>query len=199
MKLNRAERWVVNNPSRVIQQWMEIQWLKGRTPHARGGNFLEVGCGRGAGGRLILRHFQPDRLNLLDLDIRMIRQARRYLTPEEKSRAFFHVADATGLPFRSSSLDAVFGFGFLHHVPRWRRALEEIARVLVPGGIYYMEELYPSLYQNRITRRFLLHPEDDRFRSEDLKGALKAAGLELKAFKELKPAGILGVGIRARK
>jgi hypothetical protein len=59
-----------------------------------------------------------------------------------------------------------------------------------------MEELYPSLYQNAITKHILLHPEHDRFTSRDLRTEMEAAGLNLVNAFELKKLGILGVARR---
>ena len=95
------------------------------------------------------------------------------------------------------SFDAVFGFGVLHHVPDWQSALGEIARVLKPGGTYFLEELYPGLYQNFITRHILLHPQENRFHSRDLKQALQERNLELGDCLEIKMAGILGIAVKA--
>ena len=92
----------------------------------------------------------------------MIARAEKYLSPHHKERIFMHTADVAQLPYGDEVFDAVFGFGVLHHVPDWRRGLTELARVLKTGGSYYMEELYPTLYQNFITRHILLHPEEDR-------------------------------------
>lgn len=197
MKLNWAERWVVNNPIRVFQQHIEIKWLLQMMPLKTGAIILEVGCGRGAGARLIHKAFKPSQLHILDLDIKMIQGAKTYLSGSTKDIMTMYVADSIDLPFKSDGLDALFGFGFLHHVPNWRRALSEIARVLKSGGVYYMEELYPSLYQNVITKRILLHPEHDRFTSKDLRTELDAAGLRLINSFELKKMGILGVATKS--
>jgi ubiquinone/menaquinone biosynthesis C-methylase UbiE len=197
MKLNWAERWVVNNPTRVFQQHIEIKWLQHMMPLKAGATILEVGCGRGAGAKLIHRAFKPSRMHILDLDIKMIQGAKTYLSGPTKNVMTMYVGDSIDLPFKSDSLDALFGFGFLHHVPDWRRALSEVARVLKSGGVYYMEELYPSLYQNVITKRILLHPEHDRFTSKDLRTELDAAGLNLINSFELKKMGILGVAIKS--
>jgi len=156
MKLNWAERWVVNNPTRVFQQHIEIKWLQQMMPLKAGATILEVGCGRGAGAKLIQKTFKPSQLHILDLDIKMIQGAKTYLKRAPKDIMTMYVGDSIDLPFKSDVLDALFGFGFLHHVPNWRRALSEVARVLKSGGVYYMEELYPSLYQNVITKRILL-------------------------------------------
>ncbi|MER5193774.1 class I SAM-dependent methyltransferase [Streptomyces sp. NPDC002755] len=44
------------------------------------------------------------------------------------------LADVTALPFRSSSLDAVFAAGLVAHLPRPAENLRELARVVRPGG-----------------------------------------------------------------
>lgn len=196
MKLNWAERCVVNNPLRVFQQHLEIKWLRQKMPLKAGATILEVGCGRGAGAKLIFKAFRPSRLHILDLDIKMVQGAKTYLSSAIKNTVNLYVGDSIDLPFKSDTLDALFGFGFLHHVPDWRRALSEIARVLKAGGVYYIEELYPSLYQNVITKRILLHPDHNRFVSSDLRTALDEAGLHLEDAFELKKMGILAVATK---
>jgi ubiquinone/menaquinone biosynthesis C-methylase UbiE len=196
MKLNWAERWAVNNPSRPIQQRMEIRWMRRRRPLGPGSVVLEVGCGRGAGAAIIRKEFQPAVLLASDLDLQMVHRSGSYLPEEERKKISFHVADVLRIPARTGSLDAVVGFGVLHHVPDWQTALREIARVLKPGGVYYLEELYPTLYQNFITKHILLHPTTNRFRSADLKRELEAGGLRLDYLLEFSKVGILGVSIK---
>ena len=196
MKLNWAERWVLNNPMRVIEQRIEVHLLKGMMPLKEGMKILEVGCGRGAGATLILKAFRPSSLYAMDLDIEMVRKAKAYLSPGEREKIFLHVGDVFRLPFRDGELDAVFGFGVLHHVADWRGAAGEIARVLKRGGIFFLEEFYPSFYQNFITKHILLHPREDRFLSQDLREGLEAKGLLIRDAIELKKIGILGVSVK---
>ena len=196
MKLNWAERWVVNNPIRVLGQRIEIHFLKGMVSLKKGMKILEVGCGRGAGARLIHKTFRPSSLYAMDLDIDMVRKAKGYLSPEEREKILLHVGDVFRLPFRDGELDVVFGLGVLHHVLDWRGAAGEIARVLKTGGIYVLEELYPSAYQNFITKHILVHPSEDRFLSQDLREGLESKGLPIKNAIELKKIGILGVSVK---
>ena len=193
MKLNWAERWVVNNPLRVLQQQMEIKRLKAMVPLKPGATILEIGCGRGAGAKLIRKEFLPSGLHILDLDIAMILKAKIYLSAASKAKVNLYAGDSINLPFQTDTFDAVFGFGFLHHVADWRSGLSEIARVLKNSGLYYIEELYPGLYQNAITKRILRHPKHDRFSGNDLKMALNKANLRLLKAYELRKMGILGV------
>ena len=157
---------------------------------------LEIGCGRGAGGVLINRAFQPAQLHLLDLDFSMVRLARRQRGHSRTPRHPLWVADSVCLPFRAATFDAVFGFGFLHHVPRWQQALSEITRVLKPHGLYYAEELFPGLYQNAVTRRLLVHPEHDRFEHTDFLNGLRAVHMHLLHAVALNRIGILCIAAK---
>ena len=145
---------------------------------------------------MILREFQPAVLQAMDLDVEMIGKAKDYLSPELGRRISFYVGDVLRLPYKNEALDAVFAFGVLHHVPDWRAGLGEIARVLKTGGTYFLEEIYPSLYQNIITKHILLHPRENRFLSQDLKEAMKGARLHLESHLEIEKIGILGVLIK---
>jgi ubiquinone/menaquinone biosynthesis C-methylase UbiE len=196
MKLNWVERLMANNPLRATLQRGEIRLLKKKVRLKKGARILEVGCGRGAGARLILKSFQPSLLCALDLDIQMVQEARAYLSTNEGKRVSLYVGDVFRLPFKDRALDAVFGFGVLHHVPDWRGAAAEIARVLKIGGTYFVEEFYPSAYQNFITKHLLVHPEEDRFFSHELRTALKEIDLPIKDAIDLKKIGIAGVAIK---
>jgi ubiquinone/menaquinone biosynthesis C-methylase UbiE len=132
----------------------------------------------------------------MDHDIGMIIKARKRLYASNHAPAAAYVADVLHLPYKDALFDAVFGFGVLHHVPDWRAGLAEIVRVLKPGGCYFFEELYPSLYQNFITRHILLHPTENRFRSEDWKAALRQQNLRVIKTIEQKMLGSLGTAIK---
>lgn len=196
MKLNRIERWVVNNPFRVCWQGMIVGWMKKNMPLTPGARCLDIGCGRGAGAGLVADAFQPSRLYAMDLDIAMVRKASDYLAPGDHESISLMVGDALHLPFEDASLDAVFGFGYLHHVVRWRDALSEVARVLRHGGVYFIEEFYPATYQNFITRHILVHPGEDRFHRVDLMQALDGLKMPVRGAFELKNLWVLGVAVK---
>ena len=196
MKLNWIERLYVNSPIRLAAQYLEVQWFASMLPIDPGASILEIGCGRGAGARLILEKFKPDRLNLMDLDFQMTQKAATYLKCGNQQKIHFCTGDATYLPFGHKLFDAVFGFGVLHHVLEWRRSLLEVVRVLKNGGVYYMVEFYPGLYQNFITKRLFVHPECNRFTSPELRDAFEDVNLTLTHTFEMKKMGILGIGIK---
>ena len=196
MKLNWAERLMVNNPIQVFKQKQLVSWFVRARPMQKGVSVLEIGCGRGAGARMVLNCFEPGRVDALDLDWRMLRSAGRYLSEAARKQIALYAGDSVHLPFKSDTYDAVFGFGFLHHVPHWQAAVAEVVRVLKSGGAYYFEEYYPSAYQNRITRRILEHPAENRFAGPDLKAGFKASGLQIKQALECKWVGVVGVALK---
>ncbi len=125
---------------------------------------LEIGCGKGDMARRIVDYLKPRRYVATDYDPQQLERARAKL-----SRAYngtfpesleLKVADALALPFPDASFDTVFGFAVLHHVEdEWwlfqkiPKALEEVRRVLRPGGRFVYEE-----YVNRKRiRDFLGH------------------------------------------
>ena len=197
MKLNPIERWAVNSPLRRVIQLLVMQWFRSTVALKTSKTILEVGCGSGVGAKLISEAYHPDKLYLLDLDLQMIQKAIQRKKGQTENRIYYCVGDAVRLPFRDDSMDAVFGFGFLHHVPAWQDGLAEVVRVLKHGGIYFMEEYYPSLYQNFITKHMVVHPDKNRFNSQDLRRAFEDASLSLTHTFELKSMGILGVGVKA--
>ncbi len=84
----------------------------------------------------------------------------------------------------------------IHHLEDWEKGLREIARVLVRGGLFYCEEIYPPLYANFLFRRLVAHPTENRFHGEQFRAALSAHGLRLlPGFKESR-FGILGIAMK---
>jgi len=87
---------------------------------------LDLACGTGDFGKLAAGLRSDAQIVAADLTESMLRLAG---IPKATC------ADATALPFRSSSFDAVFiGYG-LRNFPRLKTALEEVRRTLKSGGV----------------------------------------------------------------
>ena len=102
---------------------------------------LEVGPGPGYLGLEWLKHTQDTILWGLDISEDMIaiaeRNAREYgLTDRVK----YVRGDAGKMPFESEYFDAVFSNGSLHEWANPEEILNEIARVLKPGGRYRLSD-----------------------------------------------------------
>jgi ubiquinone/menaquinone biosynthesis C-methylase UbiE len=139
MKLNWLGRASLNNPARATMQRRVAASLMNRLGgRVDGGRALEVGCGRGVGVEVIVDVFGPAQVLAFDLDRKMVQLALRRLGSRAEVLGLA-VADATTIPVRDSSVDAVFDFGAIHLIPRWQEALSEVRRVLRPRGKYFFE------------------------------------------------------------
>jgi ubiquinone/menaquinone biosynthesis C-methylase UbiE len=168
---------MMNNPLRAsIQRRFEARRLLRMGGAMGGGAALEIGCGRGVGTQLIFEVFGAERVDAFDLDPRMAEQARRRLA-RHGGRARVWVGDATAIAAPDATYDAVFDFGIIHHIPRWRRALAEVRRVLKPGGRFYAEEILSGFIHNPLARHLLDHPLEDRFDAATFSSALAESGL----------------------
>jgi len=96
-----------------------------------GKKVLDVGCGNG----YVLSKYAIEGAEVYGIDITqqgidLCRQ--RFLHLDLKGD--FRVADAQEIPFPDNTFDCVCSMGVLHHVPDTQKALDEIYRVLKPGG-----------------------------------------------------------------
>ncbi len=191
MLLNRVEYVLMNNPLQAaLQRRFETCRLLALGGPMIGGLALEIGCGRGVGVEIILDRFGADRVDALDLDPRMLAQAKRRLQ-SRGDRVRLWLGSVTAIPVEDRCYDAVFDFGIIHHVPNWRDAVAEVYRVLRPGGRFYAEEVLTKLITHPLWRRLLRHPQRDRFDHETLHNALAQAGFAVTAAK---PLGGLSAG-----
>jgi SAM-dependent methyltransferase len=94
------------------------------------GDVLDVGSGDGAVASFIAPNCRS--VTCIDKSPRMIDAAKERLARHPHVRA--QVADVQDLPFRAASFDAVLVFHTLTYAEEPRRAIEECARVLRPGG-----------------------------------------------------------------
>ena len=92
---------------------------------------LEVGVGLGTDFVGFAR--AGARLRGVDLTDAAVELVHRRLELEGRS-AEVRRADAESLPFEDESFDLVYSWGVIHHTPNTRGALDEIRRVLRPGG-----------------------------------------------------------------
>lgn len=178
MKLNTVEKALMNNPIRAfLQKHYEadlLERLGGRTEQER---VLEIGCGRGVGTEIIFERFGAREVHAFDIDAEMIELARARLSAYASERLRLFVGDAVVIDADNQAYDAVFDFGIIHHVPDWRRALAEVARVLRPGGRFFFEEVTSHALARWSYRTFLEHPKKDRFSREEFITELERQGV----------------------
>ena len=102
---------------------------------------LEVGCGRGGGSHFLKRRLRPVEMVGLDYSAHTVALCRR--THVLQGLRFIH-GDAEDLPFDDASFDVVINIESSHCYGSMERFLEEVARVLRPGGHFLFADFRPS-------------------------------------------------------
>ena len=102
-----------------------------RFADTRDKDVLEIGVGLGADHSGFAQ--AGARLHGVDLTPRAIEHTRRRLEAFGLQSSL-QTADAENLPFESARFDVVYSWGVLHHSPNTPKAIDEVWRVLRPGG-----------------------------------------------------------------
>ncbi len=99
----------------------------------RGVQVLDIGCGTGAAVRTAAR--TGARATGIDPSVPMLHTAQ-WLTRlnEPEGRVIWHEAEAENMPVPGGSVDACWSINAVHHWSLLDRGLQEVARVLKPGG-----------------------------------------------------------------
>lgn len=104
-----------------------------------GKHILELGCGAAEITRHIATGGDDRRITALEVD-RVAHE--KNLQIDDLPNVLFDLAGAEAIPLADASVDIVFMFKSLHHVPmdQMDKAMQEIHRVLKPGGLAYVSE-----------------------------------------------------------
>ena len=119
--------------------------------HAWGDQVLDLGCGTGALMAQVLSEDAHRQVTGLDLSEEMLAQARARLG----DRAALVQGDSEHLPFPDGSFDMVYCCDSFHHYPDPAAVLAEVGRVLVPGGIFLLGDIWLPLPGRLLMNPFL--------------------------------------------
>jgi SAM-dependent methyltransferase len=100
-------------------------------PHASD-SWLEAACGPGVISRRLAPHVRA--VHGIDLTPAMVQLAQQSAESAGVGNATFAVGDATATGLAAASLDGAITRFSLHHIPVPGRVLQEMARVVRPGG-----------------------------------------------------------------
>lgn len=146
-------------------------------PHQ--GHLVDLGCGEALSLPLVASAFQPGRITALDIDPEALDSARSKYSNRREAPSLsttFIRASATRLPLADRSVDAVFCHQLLHHLYRQSTALQEIRRVLRPGGLLMLSESCRSFIESWPVRLLFRHPKGIQRDATDYVRAVQKAG-----------------------
>lgn len=121
-----------------------------------GTDLLDVGCGTGELMLQVLREDPEKQLTGIDYSHNMVQIAQHKLG--KKARCLF--ADAQHLPFADASFDLIYCNDSFHHYPEPAAVLQEIARVLRPGGCFILGDCYQPFLGRCIMNLFMRFGKD---------------------------------------
>jgi SAM-dependent methyltransferase len=160
-------------PERFEPGWMQGQMVEAEhlvryswaSQFAAGTRVLDAGCGMAYGSTLLANAGAREVVGV-DKDKSIIAE----LAPSLPSNVSLEVGDVTSLSFEADSFDLVVCFEVIEHVPNPGAVLDELKRVLRPGGLlvvstpnrdvympgnpYHLRELTPNELESLLSERF---------------------------------------------
>ncbi|MFQ5833707.1 MAG: class I SAM-dependent methyltransferase [Candidatus Thorarchaeota archaeon] len=131
--LNSGYRKRIQPPSMIVHA-LELE---------SGMKVVEIGCGPGTFTIDVARAIQPDgTVYAVDIQEDMLEQLRSSMIKHSVENIVPVLADAGGrMPIEDNYADAAFGVTVLPEIPDKIAALNEIKRILKPGGLFADAEL----------------------------------------------------------
>ncbi len=105
---------------------------------------LDIGTGNGLIPILLAERLPEAKIVGVDLSRHMLKLARRHLerSAVDEDRVLFKLGRAQELAFEPATFECVFSNTILHHLPDPEPMLREAWRVLKPGGVLLIRDLF---------------------------------------------------------
>ncbi|MGB9986934.1 class I SAM-dependent methyltransferase [Salarchaeum japonicum] len=169
------DEWAASGRDKGMEDrhWHTAKHVLARMPVEAGDTVLDLGTGSGYAVRA-LRQRDVGRAYGLDGAPEMARNARSYT---DDDRVGYVVGDFGSLPFETDSVDHVFSMEAFYYSADPQETLEEVRRVLRPGGTfycavnYYEENTYSHAWQDSIS------VDMTRWSRDDYRRGFRDAGL----------------------
>ena len=141
--MTRLEKWFVNRSKKARRNIARVRQRLQALPSATIQDVLELGCGIGTVAAYLAKTHGMNVYGT-DYDAEQIQIARN-MQPEN-AHLHYRVEDAANLSFQDASFDLVVSQNVFHHIPDWKSATKEVARVLRPGGyLIWLDLAFPKL------------------------------------------------------
>ncbi|HUD52190.1 class I SAM-dependent methyltransferase [Parvibaculum sp.] len=147
---------------------------------------LDLGCGSGRHVHAMYYHAQCHVVGL-DLGFEDVKRTRGGfglgpdMDPQTKRAFSLTVGNALSLPFPDATFDRIICSEVLEHIPDYKQAINEIERVLKPGGTFVasVPRWFPEQICWALSDDYHNEPGGHVriFRESELKGAVEAKGL----------------------
>ncbi len=153
-----------------------VELLEAKVKEPRPLNILDIGCGNGSIHPFLKSSALPVKVTGVEVAAQFLAMARR-TNPDVD----YDVYDGHRLPYQSGQFDAAFTICVMHHVPpdQWPAFLDEMRRVVRPGGVVFVFEHNPlNPLTSHIVRTCPLDKNAVLLSAAKLGNLMQAAGLE---------------------
>ncbi|WP_255151638.1 class I SAM-dependent methyltransferase [Halorarius halobius] len=172
------DAWAAAGKDRGMEQrhWHTAKHVLARMPVEAGDTVLDLGCGSGYAARALRDTKEAGRAYGLDGSPEMARNAADYT---DDPQVAYLVGDFDALPFADDSVDHVFSMEAFYYAADPHNTLEELARILRPGGTffcavnYYEENVHSHEWQKSIS------VEMTRWSADEYREAFREAGFHV--------------------
>jgi predicted TPR repeat methyltransferase len=147
-------------------------------------NCLELGCGTGKNTAWLIQI--TDRVTAVDLSPQMLRKAKEKITSE---KVRFLQDDILGKWDDGETYDLVVCSLVLEHIEHLGAVFQQVAKVLQPGGVFYVGELHPFRQYGGSKARFTTEAGEQvvtcfDHHISDFTRAAKSSGLRIAQVEE---------------
>jgi ubiquinone/menaquinone biosynthesis C-methylase UbiE len=148
----------------------------------RSGRILDAGCGFGGTAIVLAKRFPNSEIVGIDLSEPLLRLANQTAQAAKlEHRARFEIGDVEKIQYADRSFDVVLSINMVHIVENPVQMLNEIERVLAPGGFLFIADLRRSwlgFVEKEIKSALTLDEAKDLFsRSKLRKGKFSSSAL----------------------
>lgn len=157
---------------------------------------IDIGCGPGAFLCAVQQRFPQIALHALDLSEEMARETAQRLGPA----AIVTAGDAEHMPLESGRYDAVTCNMSIHHYPHPQAAVNEMYRILAPGGSLFLNDM-DCAYPIRALANWLFPrlPGGDvkMYTRREITEMIQKAGFEHWYYRKISPFSFLCIARKA--
>lgn len=122
-------------PDEIVHAFAGVGNPLKMAPVEKGETVADIGCGAGVDLMLAAIQAGPDGKAIgIDMTPAMLERVRKAAKAVNLEKVELHLSDATSLPLANDSVDVILSNGVLNLVPEKEAVLQEISRVLKPGG-----------------------------------------------------------------
>ena len=158
---------------------------------------IDIGCGPGAFLSLVEEMFPRIQLNALDLSEAMIHETKERLS----NTAIVTVGDAENMQLQDEQYQAVTCNMSIHHYPHPQDALNEMYRILQPGGYLLLNDM-DCIAPIRAAANWLFPklPGGDvkMYSREEIEGMVRSAGFQKIQYRKISPFSFQCIAEKAR-